>query len=164
MYLIFMVFLLVDMFTVLKWLEIFYSPYMPFLYSLLLGGLTCLGVTAGYFALNSYWLNSDIASAVKNLVDMSSDPISVILLYMNWGTRFQKSYQLVDRCKRLSLNIDPNYVCRLHWRKAGCLLEEDIVIFITMLKGEICRRKYFSIERGRWKCLGMRDYISSDFL
>ena len=58
--------------------------------------------------------------------------------------------------------MDPNCVCHPHWRKVGCLSEDNIGIFATMLKGEMCSGEYLSIERGRWKCLGIRDYMASD--
>ena len=61
----------------------------------------------------------------------------------------QKYEKLVDRSGSLSSMIDPNFVCRPHWRKVGCLTEDDLGIFATTLKGEICRGKYLSIERVR---------------
>ena len=42
---------------------------------------------------------------------------------------------VVDRSGRLSPNMDPNCVCRSHWRNVGCLSEGVLGIFDTMLKG-----------------------------
>ena len=64
-------------------------------------------------------------------------------------TQLYKSAQLVDRSERRISNMDPNCVCHPHWRKVGCLSGDNIGIFATMLKGEICSGEYFSIERGR---------------
>ena len=41
----------------------------------------------------------------------------------------------MDRSRRLSPNMDPNCVCRSHWRNVGCLSEGVLGIFDTMLKG-----------------------------
>ena len=58
-------FLLEQMLTILKGLEIFSSPTMHAKYSSLL-------------VLNSYWITSEIESDVNNLDDRSSAPSSVI--------------------------------------------------------------------------------------
>ena len=50
----------------------------------------------------------------------------------------QKFEQLVDKSGSMSLKIDLNFVCRLHCRKSGCLLEADKGIFATMLKKKMC--------------------------
>ena len=47
-------FVLVEMFTILKGFEMVSSPAIHFQYSLLLGRLTCLGMTESSFVLNSY--------------------------------------------------------------------------------------------------------------
>ena len=47
--------------------------------SLLLGRLKCLGVTDISLILNSYRLNSDIASVFGTILDRSSDPSSTNL-------------------------------------------------------------------------------------
>ena len=57
--------------------------------------------------------------------------------------------------------MDPNFQCRPYWRKTGCLSEDDLGIFATMLKGEMCSGNYLSIERGTRKCSGIRDSMAS---
>ena len=44
---------------------------------------------------------------------------------------------------------------------AGRLSVDVIGIFATMLKGDMWREESLSMERGIWKCSGMRDSISS---
>ena len=47
-------------------------------------------------------------------------------------------------------------------QECGKNLSVDVLgIFATMLKGNIWREEYFSMERRRWKCSGMRDSIVS---
>ena len=68
-----------EMFTVLKGSEIFSSPDIPARYSSFLGSLTCFGVMVRYSVLKSYWVTSDITSAVRTLEAKSSAPSSVSL-------------------------------------------------------------------------------------
>ena len=49
-----LIFVFAEMFTVLKWFEMFYSPIMTLHYSSLLGILTFLGVTKSSFVLKLY--------------------------------------------------------------------------------------------------------------
>ena len=72
-------FIFSEIFTVLKGLEMFYSPAMPVRYYLLLGSLMCFGVTVRFSILKSYWVTSDIAYALKTLEARSYDPSSVSL-------------------------------------------------------------------------------------
>ena len=53
-YLISLMFMLTDMFTILKGLEILSSPTVPVKSYLLLGRLMCFGVTVRSYVLNSY--------------------------------------------------------------------------------------------------------------
>ena len=55
----------------------------------------------------------------------------------------------------------PNFVCRKHLSMAGILSVDVLGIFATMLKGDMWREESLSMERGRWKCSGMRDSIFS---
>ena len=74
-----LMFICADMFTVLKRLEMFSSPDIPLISSLLQGSLKCFGVTVRSSVLNSYWVTPDIVSAVITLEDKSSAPNSVSL-------------------------------------------------------------------------------------
>ena len=53
-YLISLMFMLAEMFTILKGLEILSSPTVPVKSYLLLGRLMCFGVTVRSYVLNSY--------------------------------------------------------------------------------------------------------------
>ena len=97
------------MFTVLKGLWIFSSSAMPVRYSSFLESLTCFGVTVRSSGLKSYWVTSDISSAVRTIVERSSAPSSM-KKNRKWVTRLQKSDQLIDRYRRLSAKIVPNVV------------------------------------------------------
>ena len=60
----------------------------------------------------------------------------------------------------LGPKIDPNVVCCSHCRKTGFLLEADLGIFTTMLKGEMCGEKYLSMETGIWNFSSMRESMA----
>ena len=130
-----LMFVLENMLTVLKVLEMFSSPEMPIQSSYLLVSLICFGLTVRSFVLNSYLLTSEISSAVNDLDDRSYDPSYISLVYSKWGTHLHNSEQLVEIFGSLSPKMVPNFVCRSHWRKAGWLSEAIIVIFDTMLGG-----------------------------
>ena len=55
----------------------------------------------------------------------------------------------------------PNFMCQTHCRKAGRLSVDVISIFSTMLKGDMWREESLSMDRGRWKCSGIRGSIAS---
>ena len=65
--LISMMFTFAEVFTVLKMLEIFSSPAIPARSSLLLISMACFDITVRSSVLKSYWVTSDIASAVRTL-------------------------------------------------------------------------------------------------
>ena len=48
--------------------------------------------------------------------------------------RLQKSDQMVDKSGSMIPNKYLDFVFRQHWRKAGCLSEDDLGIFSSMLK------------------------------
>ena len=75
--------------------------------------------------------------------------------------RLYKSDQLVDRSGRLSPKMDPIFLCRLHWRKSGCLSENYIGVFAYMLEVDLCRGQSLSIERYGWGCSVIRDSVAS---
>ena len=68
---------------------------------------------------------------------------------------------MTDRSGSLNPKIVPNFVCQPHFSKVGSLSVDVLGIFATMLKGDMWSKKYFSMERMRWNCSGMRDSISS---
>ena len=76
-----LMFVLAEMLTILKGLEICFSPAIPVHSYLSLSSLTYLMVTVSSFVLKSYLLTSDIASAFMSLVARSSDPSYGILVY-----------------------------------------------------------------------------------
>ena len=41
----------------------------------------------------------------------------------------------MDKSRKLSPKIHPNFVCHSHCRNTGCLSQSDLVIFATVLKG-----------------------------
>ena len=77
-----LMFVLSEMFIILKGFDMVSSLAVTLQYSLLFGILACLGVTDIYLLLKSYLLTSDISYAVRTLDDRSSDPSSVNLVYM----------------------------------------------------------------------------------
>ena len=106
-------------------------------------------------------MTSKIVSSVRTLEAKSYAPNFVSLAYRKWGTQLQKSEQLTDRSGRLNPKIVPDFECRPHCRKAGSFSVVVFGIFYNMLKGYICSEESLSMERGGWKCSGIRDYITS---
>ena len=62
---------------------------------------------------------------------------------------------------RLSPKMVHNFVCQTQCRKTVRLYVDVLGIFATMLKGDMLREEYLSMERGRWKCYKIRAYIAS---
>ena len=86
---------------------------------------------------------------MRTLVARSSARIYVSFEYRKWGTRLQKSEQLIARYRRLKAKMVPNFVWRPHCRKSGCFLEDDRCIFDIMLKGDMWSGDSLSMESGR---------------
>ena len=59
--------------------------------------------------------------------------ISVSLAYRKWGTRLQNYEQLIYRSERLMSKIVPYFFWRPHFRKDGCLSEDDCRIVAVIL-------------------------------
>ena len=87
--------------------------------------------------MKSYLLTSEIVTVFKTLVDRYSTKSSVSFEYKTWCLCLKKSEQLVDSYSRLITKLVTNCFCQPHWRKVGCLSEDVISIFATILKGEM---------------------------
>ena len=127
------IFTFVEIFTILKGLEMFSSPDMTVRSYLLQVSLSCFGMTVRSSRLKSYKVILEIASDVRTLVARSSAPSPVSFAYRKCETRLRKSDKLISISGRIRLKIVPNFVWRPHCRKAGWLSEEDHRIYAIML-------------------------------